>query len=108
MISQSLAPRGKHGSETFGGFIELKLPGQSDYKTLGLTCFHCVNLVRMVCAPTSSQVCGSGAKMGLNPDDDLRRELQMEPLSSMAIEDKIVSLTDEIRVKETDEQYIQV
>ncbi|KAF3018252.1 hypothetical protein E8E15_001237 [Penicillium rubens] len=43
MISQSLAPRGMYGSGTLGGFVEIKLPGQSTYKTLALTCFHCVN-----------------------------------------------------------------
>ncbi|KAJ6185129.1 hypothetical protein N7519_006430 [Penicillium mononematosum] len=107
MIGQSLAPRGTYGSGTLGGFIEIKLPGQSSYKTLALTCFHCVNPSEEDLDPDLVERVRMWREKGVEPDDDLRRELQMEHPSSMAMEDKIASLTDEIQGIETSEQYGQ-
>ncbi|KAJ5940537.1 hypothetical protein N7516_000705 [Penicillium verrucosum] len=86
---------------------KLKLPGQSDYKTLGLTCFHCVNPSENGLRPDLVTRVRKWRENGIKPDDDLRRELQMEHPSSMAIEDRIVSLKDEIRAIETDKEYVQ-
>jgi L-lactate utilization protein LutB len=105
MIGQSLAPRGTYGSGTLGGFIEIKLPGQSSYKTLALTCFHCVNPSEKDLDPDLVQTLRKWRENGVKPDDDQRRELQMEHPSSMAMEDKIASLTEEIQAIETSEQY---
>lgn len=108
MLGQSLALNDASGSGTLGGFLELKMPGEAEYRTMALTCFHCVN-------PRETRLDRALVKRlrvwrqeGITPDEDMRMELQVQHPSRTAVKEKIKSLKDSIRAIEENEEYVQL
>ncbi|KAJ5427640.1 hypothetical protein N7491_008082 [Penicillium cf. griseofulvum] len=106
MLGQSLALDGASGSGTFGGFVELKLPGETGYTTMALTCFHSINPSENGVDSTLLGAIRSWRQEGIKPGDSLRTKLQIQQPSSTAVKEKIKSLKDEIRTIEENQQYI--
>jgi hypothetical protein len=106
MLGQSLALDGVSGSGTFGGFVELKLPGEKRYRAMALTCFHCINPSEKGADSTLVETIRSWRQEGIKPVDSLRTKLQVQQPSSTAVEEKIKSLKDEVRTIEENQQYI--
>ncbi|CAI7596094.1 unnamed protein product [Penicillium glandicola] len=107
MPGQSIALRDAHGSGTLGGFLELKLPGESGYRTMGLTCFHCLNPSETGLEDEARKRVRFWRQEGLTPDDRMRADQQVQHPSPTAVKTRIKYLKDEIRAMEDDKQYIE-
>ncbi|OQE35144.1 hypothetical protein PENCOP_c014G04655 [Penicillium coprophilum] len=107
IISQSLALENTNSSGTFGGFVELKMPGEARYRVLGLTCFHCVCPSEIELAPDLVERIQRWRTSGIKPADHWRQKLRVRHPSSMAIKDKTQSLKAGVREIERDENYIK-
>ncbi|KAJ5177385.1 uncharacterized protein N7500_000084 [Penicillium coprophilum] len=92
MISQSLALENTNSSGTFGGFVELKMPGEARETEL---------------TPDLIEFIQRWRTSGIKPADHWRQKLRVRHPSSMAIKDKIQSLKAGIREIERDEDYIK-
>ncbi|KAJ5951697.1 uncharacterized protein N7479_010110 [Penicillium vulpinum] len=108
LLGQSLALKDANNPGTLGGFLELKMPGETVYKTVGLTCFHCINPSEKGLDPQFLKRMRAWHKQGITPTDSMRNRLQVEHPSSMAIENKVESLKDEIHEIEGNEEYIRL
>jgi hypothetical protein len=108
MLGESLALRGAHNSGTLGGLLELKMPENHDYITVGLTCFHCVNPSEKGLDAELLDRVRVWRKEGIEPGDNLRTRLQVEHPSPNTIKVKIASLQDEIRGIEQNEVYARL
>ncbi|KAJ5355675.1 hypothetical protein N7517_010284 [Penicillium concentricum] len=107
MISQSLALENANSSGTFAGFIELNMPGETEYKTLGLTCFHCVNPNEHGHSTEYVHRILNWRRHGIQPHDSMRQRLKVRHPSDVAIEDKIQSLNAGIALIREDPNYVK-
>lgn len=107
MPGQSLALNNASGSGTLGGFLELKMPGEAKYRTMALTCFHCVNPRETGLDRALVKRLRVWRQEGIAPDDDMRTELQVQHPSRTAVKEKIKSLKDAIHAIEENEEYVQ-
>ncbi|KAF4765512.1 hypothetical protein HAV15_003966 [Penicillium sp. str.  len=108
MLGQSLALNNASGSGTLGGFLELKMPGEAKYRTMVLTCFHCVNPSETGLDRALVKRLRVWRQEGIAPDDNMRTELQVQHPSRTAVKEKIKSLKDAICAIEENDEYVQL
>lgn len=105
MIGESLGMENAYSSGTLGGLLELKIPGQADYITVGLTCFHILNPSEKGLDPAFRDRVRLWRKEGIKPEDSMRHRIQVLHPSASAIKDKVEALGEEIRPIEQDEAF---
>ncbi|CAI7572864.1 unnamed protein product [Penicillium glandicola] len=102
MPGQSLAlDENVDSSGTFGGFFEIKLPGITQPKVVGLTCFHVIDLTEKHKGETSKAKIRQWRTEGIKPNDKLTQNLKVAHPSRRAIRDKTRSLEKEIDTIQT-------
>ncbi|KAJ5961490.1 hypothetical protein N7501_006431 [Penicillium viridicatum] len=94
---QSLALKeNASASGTFGGFFEVTLPGITEPKVMGLTCFHVINPTEKGKSYKAKFIIRKWRKEGIMPNDTMAKHLKVDHPSPRAIHEKTRALKKEV------------